>query len=671
MPITAPIPSAPPPEEVNAAVQGMTPPPQLETFKQGFARGASGQQYATDDNGKVVPISPNVQPTRGGTFGKILAGMVVGALQGATAARPGGIPSHELGGGVGAGAKAAEDYLLKRDLLRRQEAQQNFENTEKSEQQQNENLRYRAEIHLNNLQALKTEHEIDVAKQNDPILHQNLKNAARLNALDADAKAQALGLTNPRTYKSYSEVPQTEIDKIAQQQVKLVPNGDGSVTVYDRKFNPQSTPNAEPFELKELTGLSKDGTPQWKTLGTVDAGAGTVAQLEAETQKEHAEVLDWATKNANVEKSKAQTEQAEAEAERARAQAGLSNAQIKMMGEMGVVSTGNYTPMADDWKLNADQLAAKMTAEGAQLTPIMRQNLPALMALADYTVDPNTFPNRVYNRPGQPPQLDKQHAISFVKMIRPDWSEQTYKATQKLYSDFANTNRNAAGGRLASFDAATRHLGMAVEAAQGLANGNVQLFNRFGNALAQELGKPAPQNFDAIKNILVGEVGFLLTGKSITDQEAHEMEQTINRAQSPAQLAAVAKQYAGAMLAKDAAQIDQFVAWTGKLPPNYLAPSTLQVFKNLGVDINAELGLPAGVGIVATGNRTGAGQVQPNEGQPKIVPQFSSGNVTIPARQLVPGVGWVHAGSQSPITAGNGAYVLDPNDPTGTKWIKR
>lgn len=625
-PITPP-PAGPMPQPPEEMLSDRTPLPQLETFKQGFVRGAAGPQYATDEQGNVVPLKPNVQPTKGGTFGSILAGMVVGALQGATAARPGGIPSHELGGGVGAGAKAIEDYLLKQDLLKRQEAQQNFQNQQAVQQASRLEAESAAQINQLNASTHNMVMQGKWAEEEHPQIVAAKQLGLENQALQLQDSRQQLFTGQLKLLSTLSENgvdPTTMVTSWQQagEHAKSLGRGD-TLAIWNGKSGDDQ--GAGMFSVSDLKSATLQKPATFSTW-TADSKGDPVE--EKHTLQPGTSLMEYVMSAMNgqaqlnrilgrqklalaAETEKAKTIQARAEAGKAQAQTELTKAQANMMKDMGVTDVGNYAAGAEDWKLSPDQLRQKMTNSGMRLSPLVSQNLPALLALADYTAKPDTFPTRVYNRPGQVPQIAKQQAIAFVKMIRPDWDERTYNATQKLYNDFANTSRGSAGGRMASFDAATRHLGMAAEAAQALQNGNVPLFNQFSQHLAQETGQPPPQNFDAIKNVLVGEVGFLLTGKSITDQEAKTMEASINRAQSPQQLAGVIQTYAHAMLAKDAAQIDQFVAWTGKLPPNYLSPATLDVYRKLGIDVNAALGIPEGVGMASTGNRTGAAQVNP------------------------------------------------------------
>jgi hypothetical protein len=110
----------------NAPQQQPAAPPK-ETFGQGVARGIRGKQYLVDGNGSVVEARTTAD-SGAGTFGSILSGVVMGALQGAKSARPGKIPSQEIGGGFGAGVASAQDAQQQQDTRNRAQAQQTFAN---------------------------------------------------------------------------------------------------------------------------------------------------------------------------------------------------------------------------------------------------------------------------------------------------------------------------------------------------------------------------------------------------------------------------------------------------------------------------------------------------------------------------------------------------------------
>ena len=86
------------------------------------------------------------------------------------------------------------------------------------------------------------------------------------------------------------------------------------------------------------------------------------------------------------------------------------------------------------------------------------------------------------------------------------------------------------------FNTATEHLKMLAQAADALDNGDVQLFNRVGNAWATATGSPAPTNFETVKAAVAGELSKTFKGQGATDQEIALINEEINLPESPAQL---------------------------------------------------------------------------------------------------------------------------------------
>jgi len=124
---------------------------------------------------------------------------------------------------------------------------------------------------------------------------------------------------------------------------------------------------------------------------------------------------------------------------------------------------------------------------------------------------------------------------------------------------------------LTNFNTAQEHLKQLDSAATALGNGDTQLFNRIGNDFATATGSPAPTNFDAVKNAVAGEVSKTFKGSGATDAEISQIENTINRAQSPAQLRGAIKTYSDLMQSKKDALRQQYEQGR-EGHPNFKAP---------------------------------------------------------------------------------------------------
>jgi hypothetical protein len=530
-------------------------------------------------------------PSGKGMFGSILGGVVMGALAGAHAARPGGIPSHELGGGAGQGAEAAAEMLKQRDERARGQAQQNFQNQQVAKKQQNEDLMYQADLHIKDLNQIKLAHEIAEAQRNEPFTHAQLVNSATAASLQLENEAKNLGLINPREYADYSEIPKADQDKFVRGQVKLVTLPDGKVRVYDRTFDARTTPNSADFEVKDLVGLDpKTGKPEWKTVGHVKAGAGTAAQQEAELDKERTQLQASATSNATIEKEKAQAEQAGAAAE-------LSRSQAKLMKTMGVDVPPGYRPPADAFKMDATTLQSEITKSGVTAPP----DFQTLYAIGHYDADLKTLTTNP--RKGMPVR-DQNSALSYIRtFVNPNYDAKNYDAVKNMEKEFASTRQGTAGGNLLSFNAAIGHLGQLYKASQALQNQNLTYLNTLANQVGAKTGKDPLPVYNAVRSVLVGEAARLFKQAAPDIQEMKEISTALDSSNSPDQFKGVAGMFAHTFLTKGEQQIWQYYNYTGKLPPSTFNPNTVKTLQDLGIDVSKSFPEGAQVAVGGTANQ--------------------------------------------------------------------
>jgi hypothetical protein len=116
------------------------------------------------------------------------------------------------------------------------------------------------------------------------------------------------------------------------------------------------------------------------------------------------------------------------------------------------------------------------------------------------------------------------------------------------------------GENIAYFSTAASHLQLLGEAADALNNGDIQRLNQLGNRITQEIGGPAPTNFEAVKSAVSGELAKTFTGKGATVEEIAQINGVINSAESPDQLAGVIRYYSGLMGGKLNALRSQYEA---------------------------------------------------------------------------------------------------------------
>jgi hypothetical protein len=79
------------------------------------------------------------------------------------------------------------------------------------------------------------------------------------------------------------------------------------------------------------------------------------------------------------------------------------------------------------------------------------------------------------------------------------------------------------------------HLSLLRKAAEGLQNGDTQLFNSWAQRYAQATGGAAPTDFESMKVAVASELARTLTGKGATVQEISQIEQPLSIADSPEQ----------------------------------------------------------------------------------------------------------------------------------------
>jgi len=455
-------------------------PPQ-ETLGQGFARGARGEQYVVDAQGNMTPARTTA-PSGKGTFGRILAGMVFGALAGATAETP---PTRsgaagDVGSEFGAGAGAARQVLGQQDVTNRARAQQDFQNRTTATEAQNRDLRYKAELHVSNLQAIKLAHDIDEAAKTDPLVHRQLVNAVTASELALSNEAAKLGLVNERTYGDYASIPQADIDKFNRHEVKITTLPDGTVKAWDRTFDARVTPNIEDFELRNLVGLDpKTGKAEWKTVGHVAAGKGTVAQHEAEIDKERGQLLDAAGKNALIEKEKAQTEK-----ERAGAAKDWSVAEMNRLMVPG--GGGN----------EADANVLLDAAYNLQVDPVKVTSLRTNARQA--------FFQRLLTR-------------------HPDFNQGAW--TIAMDAKKAYTGGGKIGQNLGNFSTAIEHLDQMSRVYDAMQGGDIKLMNRFARDMGYQTGATPVAQWNILVNALSDELERAYTGVGATQEGARMMRE--------------------------------------------------------------------------------------------------------------------------------------------------
>jgi hypothetical protein len=318
--------------------------PPKETVAQGIQRGAHGTTYMVDGQGNLVE-SRATAPSGKGEFGSVLGGIVMGALAGLTASRPGRIPSTELGGGAGAGAAAAVQAGQQRDLRNRGVAQQNFANQQAVQKMSREQAESAAVIgHL----AAQTASEVDANKRaNDehPLIMKSKELGMQESAVNIQKGYQDLANGSLLMMQTLTDagisptaMPTSWTD--AQAHIKDITSGrslplfngeagsDSGVGMFDVR-QLRTTPLLKPATFKTYTA-DRDGNPIEK-INTLQAGTSALDYVSAamagksqlkqilsqQSVKQAAELHKATIKEKNAQAFKAGAEGKKAEAEAA------------------------------------------------------------------------------------------------------------------------------------------------------------------------------------------------------------------------------------------------------------------------------------------------------------------------------------------------------------------
>lgn len=617
--------TAPPPTALTG-----TPPPQpatppKESFGEGFARAGAGESYAVDDSGRMQNTR-TTRPSIKGMLGSILAGATLGALHGATAARPGGIPSEQLGGGAGEGAKAATDFLEKRDLLKRQQATEQFQQQQSVKKMSREEAESAAQINSLAAQTAhmiqETKHEADLhpfdvrmkqAGLDEALANvQNTRQTIQKNQLNLLQDLASNGIDPSAVITSWSQA-RTHVQDIAQGKTLPLYNGQGGgddhgVAMFD-------TDSLRRPLTKDVTfstyATDKDGNPV-EQKHTIKAGASSVMDYISGAMSGQAQLQ----KIMSQQKVSAESDKNKADAQEARAKAGLDEAQIDFFKKGGVHIPENYTPPPNPFAMKPQELTQNLSSQGVTVPPVFA----ALYATGHYKGDLNTFPARTTNRPGMPQQMDQATAETFIRtFINPNYDRNNFGAVKKMEDEFASSKSGSAGGNLLSFNTATGHLAQLYDAAKALQTGDQQTISKISQAIGTEFGSPVKPSFEAIKGVLVGELGRLMKQSAPDVNEMSEISKALSAANSPEQFKNVVEQYAHAMLQKGLPLVQKYADYTGELPPSTFSQQTLATFKKLGIDVQSMLPQGVAIPVGQTGNQNPA-QISQKSSMPPPVP---------------------------------------------------
>lgn len=218
--------------------------------------------------------------------------------------------------------------------------------------------------------------------------------------------------------------------------------------------------------------------------------------------------------------------------------------------------TGEVKPM--------DSSTAGVTKPGATANQPSADDIKTnAKAIANYEEAP----------PGRGSALSSK-TMAEVMRINPDYDAKTYQQRQRAYTAFSTGKQ---GDTVRSLGVADSHLQVLGDLVKGLGNGNVKLINSAAQAWAEQTGREAPTDFDAVKAIVADEVSKAVIGAgSGTGQDRENILAPFNRKNSPAQLAGAIENYRKLMAGQLSGLRREYENSTGRKDFDKLLPGDMQ-----------------------------------------------------------------------------------------------
>ena len=283
--VTAPPPSSPPQVQNPAGVpdQIPNPSPQLQNMQQlpkqyqptvptggghwhqavQALLGTSTQYRPSDPNNPNSPPVPyQVQNKPGQLFRSILAGAILGAGAGTANAE------HNAGSGwsaAGQGAAAVQKNAQAQQQQRQQQAQQQFENQRQVNQDQQEEIRRKAEIALNNAQTLRINTELQGTDFDQHVKIANIGRASVQPFEDAGINPVASNISESQMHQYIQDHPEAQMYDWEPVSVKTVMTKDkdgNEVPSYESVYSA--------YDPKGKVTVPASTIAEWKKAGVFD-----------------------------------------------------------------------------------------------------------------------------------------------------------------------------------------------------------------------------------------------------------------------------------------------------------------------------------------------------------------------------------------------------------------
>ena len=236
-----------------------------------------------------------------------------------------------------------------------------------------------------------------------------------------------------------------------------------------------------------------------------------------------------------------------------------SNARM-YVAAMKANPTLNLTNLTEDQLLAASKARAQGVVQGRQVLTLADRS--TAQNIANGNLPPLTGPNS--------PKI-----MNEVIAIKPDYSARDYNLQTSAVKAF---NQGTQGNKVRSLNVVTEHFNTLEKAADALQSGDVRAINAISQFIQAETGKPAPTNFNAVKEILADEiVASVVPGVgALADRVA--LKKTILASRSPEQLKGVVAQYKELIGGQLNGLEKQYQAGTGRndFKSRYLTPAAAQ-----------------------------------------------------------------------------------------------
>jgi len=307
----------------------------------------------------------------------------------------------------------------------------------------------------------------------------------------------------------------TELSRYEAERAAMLP-GDPRVPKWDAKIAELSTAPAAQRDITNRQGAEriKQG---WGQLNVAQQNLA-VNQARLELQKnapklglidpEDIDRVAFAVANGKIPVDRLNSTTAPLFAKLLKAQPDLD------LTNLGIEQSGAKTSFVTSARIAARQTLTDVDATQAE--NIAKGNLP-----------PATGPNA-------------GKIMNAVIAINPEYNSRDFGLQTAAEKEF-NIGKN--GNKTRSLNVAVSHLGTLDTAAAALRAGDVRAFNQFKQAWQRETGKPAPTNFNAVRELVADEiVAAVVPGVgALADRKA--LKDTLMAKSSPEQLQGVVKEY--------------------------------------------------------------------------------------------------------------------------------